>query len=75
MDTLPWYKSHVMVGALISLIAKVAVLSGLVTELSPDDQTILTNTIVLIASGIGDMWAMYGRVSQKQAPKITARKH
>lgn len=71
---MPWYKSKVIVGALISMIAKLLVVSGLVNEFSPEDSETLTNTIVLVISGVGDLMAFFARVVQKRAPAITLTK-
>jgi hypothetical protein len=72
--TLPWYKSPIMVGMLVSLLGKIAVISGFVTEVSDEDAAQVTNLIVLVASGLADLWAMRARLQQKSAPKITLRK-
>lgn len=74
VGAMPWYRSTVIVSALISLVTKVLVISGLISELSPEDMDILTNTIVLIAGGIADLVALKSRVVQKQAPQITSTK-
>lgn len=73
-DNLPWYKSKVIVGAMISMIAKLAVVSGLVNEVSPEDSETLTNTVVLVISGVGDLMAFFARITQKAAPPIALTK-
>lgn len=73
-DTMPWYKSQVLIGAAISLILKVLVLAGVASDLAPEHQAELTNTVVLVLSGLGDLWAMRARVVQTSAPTLTLRK-
>lgn len=67
---LPWYKSTIIVSALVSLVTKVLVLTGIITDLSPEDSAVITNAIVLIAGGIADIVAVKSRVVQKVAPSI-----
>jgi hypothetical protein len=69
--TLPWYKSKVIVGAIISIVAKVLVMTGLIGEVSPEDSENLANLAVLVIGGIGDVVAIGARVAQKRAPEIT----
>lgn len=73
-QTLPWYKSKVIVGAALSIIAKLLVASGVVSAFAPEDVDQLANLIVLVAGGIGDAIAIGARVAQKAAPAITATK-
>lgn len=70
-DTIPWYKSQVLIGALVSILLKVLVLTGLVAEVTPEDSEQLASTIVLVLSGLGDLWAMRARLVQKTAPAVT----
>ncbi len=71
-ETLPWYRSHVIVAALVSVLSKVLVISGLVGDFASEDQEQLTNLIVLVVGGLADLWAMRSRVVQTAAPEITA---
>ena len=73
-DNLPWYKSKILVGAMISMLGKVLVLSGVIGVFAPEDADALTNTIVLLASGVGDLMAFGARLTQKAAPEITLKK-
>lgn len=73
-DTLPWYKSKVIVGAALSIIAKLLVASGIISALAPEDVDQLANLFVLVAGGVGDAIAIGARVTQKHAPVITATK-
>lgn len=72
--TLPWYKSRVIVGALVSAALKVLFLTGLVGELAPEDEAQWVDVAVLLASFIGDAVAAQARISQTSAPPITATK-
>lgn len=72
--TLPWYRSHVIVAALVSIITKLLVGFGLIGEIAPEVNEELANTIVLVLGGLADLWAMRARVTQKSAPAITATK-
>lgn len=68
---MPWYKSKIIVGAAISMLGKVLVVSGLIGEFTPENADALTNTIILVISGIGDLMAFGARITQKSAPSIT----
>lgn len=72
--TLPWYRSKIIVGAAISIFTKVLVMTGIVENFAPEDSENLTNLIVLVAGGIGDLVAIGARLAQKAAPAITATK-
>jgi len=72
--TLPWYKSGIMVGLIVSLLLKAAVVSGLVTEVSDEQAAAVTNAVVLVLSGLADLWAMRGRLTQQGSPTITLKK-
>lgn len=68
---LPWYRSQVIVGAIISIITKLLVVLGVIEELAPEDSEQLSSTVVLIIGGLADIWAMRARLVQKAAPPIT----
>jgi hypothetical protein len=68
---IPWYRSKIIVGAAISIIAKVLVMAGVINDLAPEDSENLANIIVLVAGGIGDLLAIGARITQKRAPDIT----
>lgn len=72
--SMPWYKSKVIVGAAIGILTKVLVMTGLVSEMTPEDSESLVNLVVLVVGGIGDLVAIGARVTQKAAPAITATK-
>lgn len=73
-QTLPWYRSQVIVAALVSIITKVLVGFGLIGEIAPEVNEQLTSTIVLVIGGIADLWALRARLVQKAAPDITLTK-
>lgn len=73
-QTLPWYRSQVIVAAIISIISKVLVGFGVIGEIAPETETELTSTIVLVIGGLADLWALRARLVQKAAPDITLTK-
>lgn len=73
-EAMPWYRSTIIISAVISLITKVLVVSGLVSEITPHDQQILSNAVILILGGIADIVAMHSRATQKAAPKVVRSK-
>lgn len=73
-DSMPWYKSRVIVGALVSAALKVLYLTGWVGELADGDAEQWVDVAVLLASFIGDAVAARARVVQEAAPKITSGK-
>lgn len=73
-QTLPWYRSQVIVAAIISIVSKLLVGFGVIGEFTPEAETELAATIVLVIGGLADLWAMRARLVQKAAPTITATK-
>lgn len=73
-QTLPWYRSQVIVAAIISIFSKVLVGFGVIGEIAPESEEELTSLIVLVIGGLADLWAMRARITQKAAPSITATK-
>lgn len=69
---LPWYRSTIIISALVSIITKILVVSGVISDLSSEDAEALTNTLVLVIGGIADLWAIKSRVVQQEAPKIVS---
>jgi hypothetical protein len=72
--SLPWYRSKIIIGAIISITTKVLVVSGLVSQIAPEDSEALTNLLVLLGGGVGDLMALVARLMQKAAPPISLRK-
>lgn len=70
-ESLPWYRSKVVVGAAVSILSKVLVMTGLVNDFAPEDGEQLSNLVVLVIGGIGDLVALVARVRQRFAPPIT----
>lgn len=73
-NAMPWWQSRIVVGAVISIICKALVLSGLAGDISNDMQTQLINAALLVLGGAGDLLAIYKRVKQEQAPALVASK-
>lgn len=73
-DNLPWYRSQVIIAALVSIISKLLVGFGVIGEIAPEVSEELSATIVLVIGGLADLWAMRARVVQKAAPPITLTK-
>lgn len=71
--TLPWWKSRVIVGALVSAGLKILYLTGLIGEVAPEDEAAWLDVAVLLASFVGDAIAAQARLTQKAAPKITGK--
>lgn len=71
--SLPWYKSRVIMGALVSALLKILFLTGLAGEIAPADEAQWVDIAVLLASFIGDAVAAQARVVQKSAPPITVK--
>lgn len=73
-NAMPWYRSTIIMAALVSIITKVLVMTGIVSEFAPEAEAELVNALVLLAGGIGDLVAIKSRINQKAAPEITASK-
>jgi len=71
-QTMPWWRSRVIIGALVSALTKILVIAGVVGEFTDEDSEALVEVILLLAGGVGDLIAIHGRVTQKRVPKITA---
>lgn len=69
---LPWYKSKVIVGALVSAASKLLIVTDVAGGLAPGDEAVIAEAIVLGAGLIGDAAALGGRLYQRFAPRITA---
>lgn len=71
---LPWYKSRVIIGAAISILAKLLFMAGYVSELGTENLAELTDLALLLVGSIGDYVVIRARVVQDTAPKITLTK-
>jgi hypothetical protein len=72
--TLPWYRSQVIVAAIISVITKLLVGFGIIDDIAPAVIEEMASTIVLITGGLADLWVVRARITQKAAPSITVTK-
>lgn len=70
--TLPWWKSRVIVGALVSAICKLLFALGAVAAVAPDEEAAIADALLLVISIVGDAVVVQARLSQKFAPPITA---
>ena len=68
---MPWWKSKVIVGALISILAKLFVISGLTGEITPGETQQVTDLVLIVIGGLGDLLAIGSRITQRYAPQIT----
>lgn len=73
-ETLPWWKSRVIIGALVSALFKLLFALGLSDEIADDELSAFVEVALLLASFVGDFIAARARVVQKVAPQITVRK-
>lgn len=69
---MPWWKSTIIWGAIISIVGKALAAAGVIGDIAPEDQERLADHIVLLASGIGDIMVMLARFRQRQAPRLTS---
>lgn len=74
MRAIPWYKSKIVVGVMISLFCKALVASGAVGEISGDTQKQLADIVITVLGGMGDLWALLARFKQTAAPVLTVTK-
>ncbi len=68
-STLPWYKSKIIVGAIVSLITKMLVIFGLLD--GTFDDAAATDAILLVVGVAADIFIAISRKTQKAAPAIT----
>lgn len=69
--SMPWYKSKVIIGAAVAVIANLAVHFGLVAAMTPADQQQIVDLLVTILGAAGGVTAIGARLAQKSAPKIS----
>ena len=67
MDTKAWWQSKTVWGGIVALLAGAGGMFGL--SIGIEDQNALTNHAVEIASAIGGLIAIYGRVTAKKEIK------
>jgi len=73
METLPWWRSRIIIGALISIICKVLVTTGVIGDMSGLDTDQLTDALLLVIGLTADAWIIRERVVQKTAPAIVGK--
>lgn len=66
---LPWYKSRIIIGAIVSISMKILVATGVLGS-ALDDKAV-TDAALLIIGGAADLYIMYHRATQKAAPILT----
>lgn len=71
---IPWYKSSIVVGIVVSMVCKVLVLSGLTQGIAADEELRLTNALVGILGAAGDIWALTARLRHPAAAPIVLTK-
>lgn len=69
-DTLPWYKSKIIIGAIVSLLTKVLVIFGVLDGTFDDGAA--TDAALLVVGVLADIFIGFSRKNQKAAPVITA---
>lgn len=71
--TMPWWRSRVIVGSLVSASAVVLARSGLTHDIAPDDLAAWTDLVLTILSLLGAGLAVHSRIDQDTAPRIIGR--
>ena len=71
-ETMPWWRSRIIIGALVSILMKVLVVSGFTADVSPADSQQIVDLVLILIGATGDLVAIGARVRQKFVPAITA---
>ena len=71
-EVMPWYRSKIIVGALVSIITKLLVVSGLTGEFTATETSQIADLALIVIGGIGDLVAIGARVRQRYVPQIVA---
>jgi hypothetical protein len=72
-NAIPWYKSRIIIGIVISLVCKALVVSGVAKAgIDSDTQAQLLNLVLMLIGGGGDLFALAKRITQQSAPAIAA---
>ena len=72
-ESMPWWQSRVIVGALVSIVMKVLVLSGVTADFTAAESRDIVDLVLILIGAIGDLVAIFARVRQRYAPAITAK--
>lgn len=70
--TLPWWRSRVIVGALVSVLCKLLFAFGITSEIAEEDERQLADAALLTMGIVGDAVAIRARLVQEHAPPITS---
>lgn len=70
-DQMVWWKSRVLIGALVSVAFKVAFLTGLAEAAAPPDIAEWVDVALILSSFVGDAIAARARLVQEAAPPLT----
>lgn len=70
-DSVSWYRSKTIVGAIISGLTKVLVISGAVEAVAPEQEEALSTAIVLAIGGVMDLWIIINRITSNHSGDIT----
>lgn len=73
-ETLPWYQSRVMIGALLSAVLKLVAALGVTVQVTDEQTQAIVTVLVLLGSLVGDYIAAKARVVQTTAPPLTLKK-
>ena len=71
-QSMPWWKSKVIVGAAVSILTKLLVLTGLTGEFTALETQQIVDLSLIAIGAIGDLVAIGARVRQRYAPTITS---
>lgn len=72
-ESLPWYRSKIIVGSIVSILATVAGATGIVGQISAADQQTIVDAIVTGVGLVGSLAALVARLTQKHAPPIAGK--
>lgn len=72
--SMPWWRSRIIVGSLVAMVAAILRQTGLAHSIAPDDVAQWTDWILLLTSLAGGGVAVHGRIDQETTPKITVGK-
>jgi hypothetical protein len=70
---MPWYRSRVIVGALVAAFATILERTGLVRDIAPNDLAVWTDFALTLLGVIGAGMTVQGRLTQDIAPRITLK--
>lgn len=69
---MPWYRSKVIIGALVSIFTKLLVLSGLTGEITASETAQIVDLVLILSGAVGDLVAIGARLRQRHVPKIVS---